>query len=92
MSLIQRAGGAGDVLHVQPQGVEEHGLAGGAAALLGGLGLVEGGDDIADVAEAFGRLAARSEVGGVGLAEGFGAAQHVVTAGFTVVHGGVLSQ
>ena len=52
--------------------------------MLVGFCLVEVGDDLVDVAEAFGRFTARSEVCGVGLAERFYPFQVIVGFFFAV--------
>ena len=84
--LRDGAGGAGDVLQVEPEGVEADFERGDAAALLLRFLGVEVFDDLGDVAEAFLAFAASGEVGGVVGAEGLDAAKHVVAAGFAVVH------
>ena len=84
--LRDGAGGAGDVLQVEAEGIEEHFFCGDSAALLRGFRGVEIGDDFGDIGKAFLRFAARGEVGGIVSAESFDAAKHVVAAGFAVVH------
>ena len=84
--LRDGAGGAGDVLDVQPHGVEQDFLAGVFAGLLSGLGGVQSGDDGAEGGEVGRGHAAGRKVGGVVQPEGFGALKRVVTAEFTIIH------
>ena len=84
--LRDGGGGAGDVLEVEAEGVEEDFEGGAAAAHLPGLGVVEVADDFADIGEAFPGFAASGEVSGVVGAKSLDAAKHVVAAGFAIVH------
>ena len=81
------ARGAGEVLEVHPQGVEED-FQGGAAGgdLLADAGLAQGGLDGAEAREAFGGFAAGGEVGGVFVAKDEHAVNAVGAALFTAVH------
>ena len=81
------AGGPSDILDVEAEGIEEHFLAGDAAALLTGFGGVEVFDDMRNAGEVGGGFTTSGEVGGVVFAEGGYAAKHVVAVGFSVVHG-----
>jgi len=84
--LRDGAGGAGDVLQVEPEGVEADFECRGPAALLLRFLDVEVFDDLGNVAEAFLALAACGEVCGVVGAGGLHTAKHVVAAGFAIVH------
>ncbi len=86
---LDGAGGAGDVLEVGGEGGDELGLADGSAELADG-GFVEPGDDGIQFEEEAGGLAAGSEIGGLGLAEGFDTCGSVEAADVVIVRGGVM--
>ena len=84
---INRTRSAGDVLQVETERIEQDFLCGRGAAALLRLFRVEVFDDLRDGCEVACGLAACGEVGGVVFSKCLDAAKHVVTAGFSVVHG-----
>ena len=63
--LVNRGGGAGDVLEVEPDGIEQNFLAGVAPGFLSGLGGVQTADDGGDGGEVCGGGAGGRKIGGV---------------------------
>ena len=86
LRLVNRGGGAGDVLEVEPDGVEQHFLAGVAPRLLSGLGRVQTSDDGGDGGEVGGGGAGGRKIGGVIRAESLHANEHFITTSFTTIH------
>jgi hypothetical protein len=86
---IDGAGGAGDVLKVGPEGVEQGLEAGGPAELADFVGVELAGEG-GDIGEAGDGLAAGWQVGMIFDAEGADAVEAVVAEDVAVVHGEVL--
>jgi hypothetical protein len=84
--LVNGGGGAGDVLEVEPDGVEQNFLAGVSPRFLPGLGGVQTVDDGGDGGEVCGGGAGGRKIGGVIRAESLHANEHFITTGFPAIH------
>jgi len=84
--LVNRGGGAGDVLDVEPDGIKQNFLAGVAPRFLSGLGRVQTSDDGCNGGEVCGGGAASGKIGGIVRAESLHANEHIITSSLTIIH------